>query len=507
VLLLGFMLISGCHSRGPSPNLEGAARSVLVVAADLDALSLDPAVAYEPSSVNICMNLYETLIRYEGTDYSHPRPGLAQSWESPDGLTWTFHLRPDARFASGRPVDAQAVHDSLVRAIRMDRDPAWILKENLAPERIEVVDAHTIRMRLLHPSAYFLSTLFNAVAAAVDIQEVARHSDYWLRDHSAGSGPFTLARWEPDVAITMETRGGTPLRRVIIKDIKEPTMQQMMLQRGDVDMAYDIPPLQTASLELDPHVALLPAPLLRVWYVGMNVTQKPLDDVRVRQAIRFAIDYPGILKYLLKGRGISLEGPIVQGMPGFHPDLGVYHYDPQRARQLLKSAGLGNGFDITLTSGGGATELGPSVEDLCAKLQQDLGAVGIRVQVQTISGTAYLDLYRKGKLQLNLGLWSADYPDPHDFIGPFGRSDGSLAMRVHYADPEMDRLIDQGAEELNPQRRDAIYVEAQKRLADSGPWAILVQSEKTLPMRREVHGFVWNPLSTMDFSHVFKAAP
>jgi len=290
-----------------------------------------------------------------------------------------------------------------------------------------------------------------------------------------------------------------PLHRVIVKDVKEPTMQAMMIDRGDVDIAYDTTPLQAKSLSENPRVELMPAPLLRVWYVGMNVTRKPLDDVRVRQAIRYAIDYEGILKYLVQGHGIRLEGPIIEGLPGFAPHLGVYDYNPQKARDLLAQAGLPHGFDITLTSFSGSTELGPTVEDLCVKIQRDLGEVGIRAEVKNLSAGAYLDLFRAHSLELNLGYWSADYPDSHNFMHPFGHSQGALAKRVNYSNPRLDPIIDAASRELDVARRSDLYVQAQRILAEEGPWAILVQPQRPLPVRRELRGFVWNPLSSMEF--------
>jgi peptide/nickel transport system substrate-binding protein len=473
---------------------------VLVVADSLDAVSFDPAVAYEPAAVNLLMNVYDTLIRYDGTDFTHVRPALATSWDtSSDGLTWTFHLRHDARFSTGRPVDAQSVHDSLVRSLERKGPPAWILEETLAPERITVVDPYTLQCRLLKPCAYFLPTLYNPVAAAVDVKEVQQHPDYWMRDHSAGSGPFVLQRWETGVETVFErspVHPEVPLRRIIVKDNGEPTMQQMMLERGDVDMAYDIPPLQTASLKADPHIQFTAAPEMHVWYLGMNTTMAPTDNPKVRQAIRCAIDYDGMVNKLMQGQGEHLEGPIISGMAGYAPHLGVYSYNPGKAKALLKETGVTLPLEITLTTGTGSTDLGPSIDDLCAKLQQDLAAVGINLKTQLVSPTAYIQMYRAGNVQVNLGYWGADFPDPQSFIQPFGHSEGTLAKRMHYKNPEVDRLIDLGATTLDFDTRDRYYKQAETLLAEDGPWAILVQQQKQLPLRREVQGFVWNPMST-----------
>ncbi|MHB2017652.1 MAG: ABC transporter substrate-binding protein [Candidatus Xenobia bacterium] len=506
LLVMAAGLVS-CTFRSASPNLEGPAGSVLMVGAAIDALSMDPAVAYEPSSVNLCLNAYEPLIRYDGNDFEHAKPDLAESWTvSPNAQDYTFHLRPGERFSSGRPVDAEAVRWSLQRAMDMDQGPAWILKANLEPNgRIEVVNPTTLHIHLNSPCVYFISTLFNPVACPVDRAEVEAHGNAWLREHSAGSGPYVLTSWKPDVGMTFERNpyyGGPPppLSRVLVKDIHDAAMQAMMIQVGDLDMAYDLTPLQTDGLAKSPEVRIVPAPLLRVWYVGMNVKMKPLDDVRVRQAIRYAIDYDAIEKYLVRGHGTHIEGPVVSGMSGYQPHLGIYRHDADKARQLLREAGYPDGFDVTLSAGQGSTELGPTEEDLCAALQQDLQKVGIRCEVKTLATATCQQLYREAKLQLNLNEWGADYPDADGMVKPFGHSGGALARRVNYSGtPQLDQLIDDAAATVDPTRRAALYVQAQKLLMQDGPWAILVQSEKALPVRREVHGFIWNAQSDMEF--------
>lgn len=503
--LLAALTLTGCEPAGDHST-------VLVAAAAIDAVSLDPAVAYEFTSANLCLDFYDTLVRYEGADFTHPIPSLAESWEvSKDGTEWTFRLRPHLKFASGRPLNAESVRWSMVRVLKLKQGPSDILGQNLDPEGITAPDELIVKMKLKRPCAFFLTTLFNSVAGIVDRGEVEAHDMDWMRDHSAGSGPYVLHHWERDVGVELRVNenywGKKPaLRRIVVKDIKEPTMQAMMLERGDVDIAFDVMPSQAEKLGKLPQVSLLPAPLLRVWYLGMNVEQKPLDDVRVRQAVRMAIDYDGIVKYLAKGNGKHIEGPVVEGLLGYQPELGVYRHDPTRARELLAEAGFPGGLNLTLTSSSGSTTFGASIEDLTAKLQQDLKEVGINASVSNLASTAYIDLYRKGALQLNIGDWGADYPDADNFVQPFGHSTGSLAKRVRYKDPKMDALVDGAARELDPKKRAQMYVDAQKMLAETGPWAILFEPSRVLPVRSNVKGFVWSPLSSMDFSKTYKEA-
>lgn len=511
--LLG-LLATGCRTRGPSPNLSGSAREVLVVAAGIDAVSLDPAVAYEFVSANVDLDLYETLVRYEGNDYTKPLPGLAESWStSPDGLRWTFRIRRNACFASGAPVDAAAVKFSLDRTLAMKMAPSELLADLLSSDRIRVVDRYTVEMRLLHPSSYFLCTLFNPAAAIVDPTVVSQHPPEWMCDHSAGSGPFVLERWERDVAIVLARNerywGSRPrLRRVIIKDVKEPSTQAMMLERGDVDMAYDLSPLQIAEVRAAcSRVRLADGPFLRLFYVGMNVHRAPFDQPKVREAVRCAIDYDGLVKHMARGNALPLQGPIIRGLLGYAPNLGVVRHDPERARRLLAEAGFPNGFDTTLYGSSGPTPFGPSRDEICAKLQADLAAVGVRAQVKMLSSTAYLDLFRGKKTEMNMGDWGADYPDAFNFAQPFGHSQGALARRVEFGDATLDGWIDAAGRELDARRRRSLYVRIQRRLMTIGPWAVLLQPTRALPVRTEVHGFRYDAMSPMDYARVWKGEP
>ncbi len=506
-LVAGVLFATACRVRGPM------VRDVLVVATNNDAISLDPAVAYEFTSTAVCMDLYDTLIRYENSDYTKPLPSLAERWNaSPDGLTWRFHLRAGLRFASGAPLDAEAVRWSLARTLTMKMAPAELITDVLAPESIRAVEPRVVEMRLQQPCSYFLSLLFNPAAAVLDRSVVAQHDDEWLRDHSAGSGPFVLKSWERDISMVLERNDrywGEPprLRRVIIKDVKESTTQKMMLERGDVDLAYDLNPIQIEdAMRRSPRVRALDVPFLRLYYLGMNAQWGPLKDPRVRQAIRCAIRYDELVG-LARGHAIRLEGPIIKGLLGYAPHLDTFAYDPEKARTLLREAGYADGFDVELAASGGPTNFGPTREDICAKLQHDLGKVGIRVQIKTLSSTAYLDLYRGKKTQLNMGDWGADFPDAHNFAHPFGHSAGALARRVRYANAALDPIIDEAGREPRAERRAKLYVEAQTILMRDGPWAVLLQPQRILPVRAEVFDFHYDAQSPMGYASVWKAEP
>ncbi len=489
-------------------------KDILVVAEKFDAVSLDPAVAYEFSSVNTCMNVYDTLIVYKAGDFSKPYPGLAERWEvSPDGLTWTFYLKKGIKFASGNEMTADDVVYSFKRAMAINKGPAWILQENV--KDIKAVDKYTVAITIKQPSAYFISTLYNPVAAVVDSKVVKAHEkdgdwgEAWLTDHSAGSGPFILKGWERNVGITLVRNpnywGPAPkIKKVLLRDIQEANTQKMMLEKGDVDMAFALTNEMKLDLMKNSDIKMARGVNLRIGYLGMNTLKKPLDNVKVRQAIRNAIDYDAIVKKLAKGIGIRMEGVIIKGLLGYEPSLGIYGYNPEKAKQLMKEAGYENGFEITLTTSSGPSSMGLILEDLGALIQQNLAAIGIKVKLQFLAGSAYLQLYRNKKTELNIGAWGADYPDPHNFVQPFGRTGGSLAKRLSYSNPELDKIIDKAAVELDPEKRVKLYDKAQRMLCEDGPYAFLMQPEAIIPMRANVEGYIYDPLNTYGFSTIYK---
>ncbi len=509
LLALSFLLTLSTIGMAGAPP-----KDILVVAEKFDAVSLDPAVAYEFSSVNICMNVYDTLVVYKNGDFSKPYPGLAERWEvSPDGLVWTFYLRKGVKFSSGNELTAEDVVYSFKRAMAINKGPAWILEENV--KDIKAVDKYTVAITIKQPSAYFLSTLYNPVAAPVDSKVVKAHEkngdwgEGWLTDHSAGTGPFVIKGWERNVGVTLVRNnnywGDAPkLKKVIVRDIQEANTQKMMLEKGEVDIAYALTNEMKIELRNNPDIKMAKGVNLRIGYLGMNVLKKPLDNVKVRQAIRYALDYDAIVNKLAKGMGLRMEGVIIKGLLGYEKSLGIYEYNPEKAKRLMKEAGYENGFDITLTTSSGPSSMGLILEDLGALVQQNLAAIGIKVKLQFLAGSAYLQLYRNKKTELNIGAWGADYPDPHNFVQPFGRTGGSLAKRLSYSNPALDMIIDKAAVELDPAKRVKLYEAAQDILCVDGPYAFLVQPQGIIPMRKRVEGFVYDPLNLYSFRTVYK---
>lgn len=504
LVIMGLLVFGNALAAANTPD------DVLVVANNFDASSLDPAVAYEFTSCFTIMNVYDTLVKIEDGEAV---PRMAKSWDvSEDKLTWTFNIRENMKFASGNDIDAEAVKFSLNRSMEMGKGPSWMLNEVMTPENIEVLDKYTIQFKLKKPTSYFLSVLYNTCASIVDPEVVKSHEkdddwgENWLNSHSgdAASGPYKLVNWEQGDSITLERNenywGEKPkFKKVIIRNIKESVTQKMQVQNEDADIAFDITPDQVKDLKNNEDVEVINGEDLRAYYLGMNVEKEPLDNQKVRMAIKHAINYEQIIEDLANGYGNTLEGAIVKPLIGYQGNMGVYEYNPSKAKELLEESGYPDGFEIELTA------ISSSMwEEIITKVDNDLEEVGISVNIRQMNSAGFYELFREGKLELMLSGWGSDYPDPHNFAHPFGHSEGSLTQRVNYKNEEIDKMIEEAAKINDTDERKDIYGKMERELANKGPWAMLYQPQQLVVIRDNLKGYEYDPSNIFNFRKAYK---
>ncbi len=496
--------------------------NTLVYAADIsDLISLDPAVVYEFSGVLIAHNVYETLVRFEGADLSTLKPGLAESWnikEAGDNWEITFHLRQGVKFASGNPLTADDVVYSFQRVIALNKSPAFLFTDiaQLKPENIKAVDPSTVVVTLPKTASPqgFLSILTFTIGGIVDSKEVKAHEsggDYgsgWLLDHSAGSGPYMIDHWTKETEVLLKANpnysGPQPaLTQVLIKHIPEATNQQFALEKGDVDIARNLGPEQIEALKGRSGVTTTTGDSLLLIYVGMNVTVKPLDNVKVREALRTAVDYDGIIQQLLKGNARKVQTIIPAGLAGHNPDA-PFQQDIEKARALLREAGQEGGFTLELLVPTGSAPGGVTWADLAAKLQSDWAKIGVTVNIVQTAQAELLNVYRAQKGQLVLILWGPDFPDPDGNVGPFTDYEAkSIAWRNGWQD-EISKKAREAALMTDPAQRNAAYKEITDYVLHNGPYIVLYQPTELFGLRENVKGFAWNPMGWVDFAAISK---
>lgn len=402
-----------------------------------DVATLDPAIGYDWQNWALIKSMFNGLMDYvPGT--ATLRPMLAESYTvSPDGLTYTFKLRPGVKFHNGRALSADDIVYSLNRTVNpKTQSPGQSFFSAIAGfdafthgkadhlAGVRAVDPGTVAITLSHPSAPFLQVLALNFAFAVPREEVEKAGADFGK-HPVGTGAFRLKEWVLGQRVVMARnpdhfeRGIPHLDQVVVQVGQEPLTALLRLQNGEIDALGDgIPPARFVQVTHDPKFKpdIIVGNRLATSYITMKTTQKPFDDRRVRLAVNHAINKARIVR-LINGRASPATQVLPPGMPGYDPNFKGYDYAPETARDLLRAAGLAGGFSTTLYANN--TDPNPRIAQA---IQQDLAEVGIRADLKTLSQDnviAAAGSPDQAPMVWSGGMaWSDDFPDPTDFFTP-----------------------------------------------------------------------------------------
>ncbi len=488
--LCSFSLVACSPQHAPETPLVIPAEPVdggtLRVALQADGRSLDPHRVADAASMRLVENLYSTLLRYaEG--YGEIEGDLAERWEiGDDGRTYTFHLRRDARFhRSGRPVTAADAAYSLRRII----DHEMRAQQFRHLESVEAPGAFTLVVRLSQPVAPFLTYLAHPMNAVVD-REVVEANGGRLDRADAGSGPFQLVEWRKDRHFIMERHpayheAGRPrLGRVLLRPLPDETARSTALRNGEVDLVLDVPEKDRSLIERAPGVALQSVPGTFWEYVGMNCKRKPFDDVRVRQAVAWALDREALNRMVKFSRSVPLTGGVFPSNHWAYADLDLYPEPrPARARALLAEAGHPDGFSTRLRVGSAF----PYQVAAAQIVKQQLRAVGIDVELVAEESSVFFDALGRGDFDMTLVGWLG-FVDPDEWLHPIFHSGGAWNQQG-YANARVDALLDAARRESDPDIRRGRYREAQELIFGEAPVALLYINEQTAARRAAVRDY------------------
>jgi peptide/nickel transport system substrate-binding protein len=490
---------------------QGRSETLIVVRNIDDYVTNDPSRQYEYSAQMWDQSSYDTLVTVDAPDFTKIQPKLAERWEiSPDGLTYTFHLRRGVKFNTGNPVTAADVRFSMRRLKYLEDNPSFFMDP---VKDIQVVDDATVKVTLSAPDASFLAALAAPPTGVLDAKTVraqggtdaenaktADKATTWLNEHTPGSGPYQITSFRKNEQAVLERVKGAwgpkpYFAKIVFLHVKDGTTQREMLERGDADIAQDFDADIVAKISQGARLKIIEGLSMNQVYMAVNTNpqvSKELGDKRVRQAISYAIDYDGIIKGLVRNAGVRPPGMIPIGILGVDPKQARPH-DPAKAKQLLAEAGLANGFPVKLNYWT-APLLGVPPEPLAAKLQADLGAVGIKVTLEPKERSVMLTEYRQGKPQLMLASWSPDYLDPHPWADAFYRKGGPAAKRVFYDDPRAVELVAAGDRELDAKKRASIYRELTQVALDDVPFIMLIQPKSFVGVNPSIKGYAIHPI-------------
>ena len=486
-----------------------ASKNTLVLGLDIsDTISLDPAREAQYTPPMTVTAAYETLVTMTPGDYLNVKPALATAWtRTPDGKGWRFTLRDGAKFNSGNPVTVEDVKWTFERVMNVKDQPSQYLVDL---DHVEIVDPRTVDLVMKHPAAPMLTVLTGPTNGIMERKVAEAHgatnaanantedkATTWLNQNSAGAGPFTLVGWTRNAQILLTRnphywRGPAPFERVVIRHMSDSATQLLAVKRGDIDAAFNLIPEQVATLKDDPHVRVEGLESLDFVYMALTSEaefNKALAVKEARQAIAWAIDYDGIINSLLGGTALRCASFIPIGMYGSTKqnarELG-YHEDLAKAKALLAKAGFPDGFEFKLSYGDAAVS-GLSYAVLAQKLQSDLARVGIKVVLDPMDQVNLRTQYTTGKSHAVLTFWN---PSGVEIDGWSSATVQRVAKRVHMTpSPELVKLVADAAEETDPVKKSAMYVEYQKAIIDQANLLILFQPIYQFAVRDVIKSF------------------
>lgn len=491
--------LAGCG--GGSGSGSKIPKDMLVVGVATDVASVDPAVAME--NWQVPYYCYERLVQYKmenGKPSTEVEGSLAKSWTvSEDGLTWTFKLNPGHKFDDGTAVDAKAVKFSFDRVKAIKKGPSDYFK---LVESVEAPDAETVVIKLTRPFAPFLQTLAVDSGNIVNpkVMEHEKDGDFgsgYLANHSAGSGPYKVAEFSQGQSIKLAVNehyaGKAPaLKTIVFQIVKDPSAQRLQLEKGDLDIAAGIPMNQLEELKNNKDITVNEAPGMLASVIYLNNTKAPLDNVKFRQALSYAVDYKGIIDGAVKGHGEQLTTPVPKGMWGRDDNAAGYSYDVNKAKELLSQSGVAAGTQLTLLY----SDNQPFNETQALMLQNNFKAIGIDLKLEKTAWPTFRERVDKKDFELGMGTWSPDYADPQNYMSYWFDSGyfGLAGNRSFYKNDKVDALLREAESSSDHQRRIQLYQEAQQLVLADAPYLFLFQTNAMVPMRKTVKGFVYNPM-------------
>jgi peptide/nickel transport system substrate-binding protein len=476
----------------------GALADELRVGFTQDPLTLDPANHRNRETETVIRNMYDGLLTRDSA--MNIRDQLAESFTQVDPTTWDFKIRPGVKFHDGSDMtvdDIKFTFDRLMKENAMDGQTSP-RKGLLGPvEEVQIVDDSTIRFVLSDPWPILPAMLpFQEIVSKAFVESGGAGA---LATQEDGTGPFKLVEWRQGDSIIMERfadyYGGSPdigpvgpacVERAIFRIIPENASRVAALLAGDVDIINELPVHDIPQVEASENADVMKVNGTRTFFVAINNTKEPFNDVRVRQALNHAVNKQLIIDRILGGTAQPLNGVMSPDAFGFNPDLTEYAYDPEKAKQLLADAGYPDGIDVVIDATGPFKEIAEAVA-------ATLADSGIRATVQvgeaSVLNTQW-DPKAPKERDLYFTSWGNGSLDPYGIMNPTLMTE-ARGNRAGYSNAEVDSLLTAAETEADREKRADMYKKAQAIMNAEAPWIFLWLPQDIYGVSKRVSG--WSP--------------
>lgn len=481
---------------------------MLVIANRIDDITtLDPAQSFEFAGSDVIRNVYGKLVNFDPMNLEAGyEPDLAESWVvSEDGKSITFTMREGINFHSGNPVTAEDAEFSLRRVIQLNKTPSFILTQfGFTPENVEdtiVADGNTLTITTdkEYATSFVLNCLTATVGAIVEkalVMENEKDGDLgneWLATNSAGSGAYKVVSWKPAESVTLASnpdfhKGEPAMKRVIVQHIQESATQRLLLENGDIDVARNLNPEDVTGVASGDGLAVATELRGRLMYVSFNQKHPQLSNPKVVEALKYLIDYEGMQNSFLKGQWQIHQNFLPATYLGAIDDQ-PYSLNIEKAKALLAEAGIEN-----LEFEAGVREAQERIE-IAQSLQNTFAQAGVTMNITIGTGKQILTRYRARELDMYVGAWGPDYPDPQTNAGTFAynpdnsdeaQATGLLAYRNAWDPGALTGKVDAAVTEGDTDTRRSMYEEIQREFQHTAPFAIMFQNTEQAGLRANV---------------------
>ena len=458
------LLAAACLCMAVSMTSFAADKTDIVVAMDADVDTLHPTDFSTTVELGVLNQIYDTLLYYSPDGTKDPEPRIAESYEiSDDGLDYTFHLRDDVTFHDGTPVTA----DDVVFSIELYKASEYQGSQISMLSSVEATDEHTVVCHLDAPYSPFLQGICSPMIASKAYYESSEDD---FVNNPIGSGPYKFVSRAKGSNIKLEAnedyyRGAPEIKEVTFEVIPDSSTKAIALQTGEVNFA-EIDSATKPQLEANPAITIAEVPTSSFSYIAMNTEQEPFNDVKVRQAINYAIDRENLVAVCYDGEAEVNSNICAKERFGYSDDQFQYTYDPEEAKELLAEAGIETPYNL------GEILVAEKYSNLATVIQNDLKAVGLDVTISVKEFNSYISDLQNGSYgitALNMTLegdtQTLEMAFTSDYIG--------IANNARYSDEEMDKLFGQARTETDNDKRAEVFNEIFTKAQDEAIYAVM----------------------------------
>lgn len=493
IAALTVLTFSGCSpsaSTAPTGGNNNAARTDLVYGIAAEPNSLDPMTFAMMSSFTVTYALYDTL--FELQDDGTYKPSLAESVAvSDDGLEYTIPIKQGVKFHDGSTLTAKDVVFSINRTI----EKGWAADMTAAIKEVSLADENTVKITLKRPFSGMIGSLASPFFSIMSENYVKTKGDDAIKREPMGTGAYKMKEWIAGDHITLVANedyfeGAPPIKTITIKPIVDKNTGLIALENKEIDAFLNINSSDIETVKNNKDLAFYSADQAAVLSINMNIEAKPLDNVKVRQAISYAINRDNIIAGALEGVGTAAKSPIPPVVAGYSDDAPIYEHNVEKAKQLLAEAGVSN-LNLTMKIKEDA-----KTQKVAQIIQADLKEAGINVSIEVMEAGAYnTDIYANGNYQITIGSWSAMFLDAYSVVYSQFHKDtyGPSGNITHVVADDLSDLLDKAAQADEANKVEA-YKAVIQNIYENAYNIPLVVEQTTITTNAALKGVKANPL-------------